>query len=66
MRKKDLARKITSWITLGVFSMQPILTFAAEILPDTSTPISQQPLVMEMRMPHFLQNVSLPRQEPIR
>ena len=54
MRKKDLARKITSWITLGVFSMQPILTFAAEILPDTSAPISQQPLVMETASGHPL------------
>ena len=60
MRKKDLARKITSWITLGVFSMQPILTFAAEILPDTSTPISQQPLVMETASGHPLVQIAPP------
>ena len=60
MRKKDLARKITSWITLGVFSMQPILTFAAEILPDTSAPISQQPLVMETASGHPLVQIAPP------
>ena len=60
MRKKDLARKITSWITLGVFSMQPILTFAAEILPDTSAPISQQPLVMETASGHPLVQITPP------
>ena len=60
MRKKDLARKITSWITLGVFSMQPILTFAAEILPDTSAPISQQPLVMETASAHPLVQIAPP------
>ena len=47
MRKKDLARKITGWITLGIFAVQPSLTFAAEILPDTSAPIGQQPQVLE-------------------
>ena len=60
MRKQDLARKITSWITLGVFSMQPILTFAAEILPDTSAPISQQPLVMETASGHPLVQIAPP------
>ena len=60
MRKKDLARKITSWITLSVFSMQPILTFAAEILPDTSAPISQQPLVMETASGHPLVQIAPP------
>lgn len=60
MRKKDLARKITGWITLGVFSMQPILTFAAEILPDTSAPISQQPLVMETASGHPLVQIAPP------
>jgi len=60
MRKKDLARKITSWITLGVFSMQSILTFAAEILPDTSAPISQQPLVMETASGHPLVQIAPP------
>ena len=60
MRKKDLARKITSWITLGVFSMQPILTLAAEILPDTSAPISQQPLVMETASGHPLVQIAPP------
>ena len=60
MRKKDLARKITSWITLSVFSMQPILTFAAEILPDTSAPISQQPLVMETASGHPLVQITPP------
>ena len=47
MRKKDLARKITGWITLGIFAVQPSLTFAAEILPDTSAPTGQQPQVLE-------------------
>ena len=60
MRKKDLARKITSWITLSVFSMQPILTFAAEILPDISAPISQQPLVMETASGHPLVQIAPP------
>ena len=60
MRKKDLARKITSRITFGVFSMQPILTFAAEILPDTSAPISQQPLVMETASGHPLVQIAPP------
>ena len=47
MTKKDLARKITSWMTLGIFAIHPSLTFAAEILPDTSAPIEHQPQVLE-------------------
>ena len=40
--------------------MQPILTFAAEILPDTSAPISQQPLVMETASGHPLVQIAPP------
>ena len=38
MRKKELVRKITCWMTLGIFSLQPALTFAADIVADASAP----------------------------
>ncbi|WP_315440427.1 hypothetical protein, partial [uncultured Selenomonas sp.] len=47
MRKKDLVRKITCWMTLGIFSLQPALTFAAEIVADASAPEAQRPYVTE-------------------
>ena len=48
MRKKAFVRKITSWITLGVFSMQPVLTFAADIVADPSAPSTQRPTITEV------------------
>ncbi len=47
MRRNDLARKITSWITLGAFSLQPSLSFAADIVADASAPEAQRPYVTE-------------------
>ena len=47
MKKKDLARKITSWLTLGAFSLQPSLSFAADIVADVSAPEAQCPYVTE-------------------
>ena len=47
MRRNDLARKITSWLTLGVFSLQPSLSFAADIVADASAPEAQRPYVTE-------------------
>ena len=47
MRKKELARKITCWMTLGIFSLQPALTFAADIVADASAPEAQRPYVTE-------------------
>ena len=47
MKKHDLARKITCWMTLGIFSLQPALTFAADIVTDASAPEAQRPYVTE-------------------
>ena len=47
MRKKYLVRKITCWMTLGIFSLQPALTFAADIVADASAPEAQRPYVTE-------------------
>ena len=47
MKKHDLARKITCWMTLGIFSLQPALTFAADIVADASAPEAQRPYVTE-------------------
>ena len=47
MRRNDLARKITSWLTLGVFSLQPSLAFAADIVADAAAPEAQRPYVTE-------------------
>ena len=47
MRKKELVRKITCWMTLGIFSLQPALTFAADIVADASAPEAQRPYVTE-------------------
>ena len=47
MRRNDLARKITSWLTLGVFSLQPSLAFAADIVADAPAPEAQRPYVTE-------------------
>ena len=47
VKKKDLARKITSWLTLGAFSLQPSLSFAADIVADASAPEAQCPYVTE-------------------
>ena len=47
MRKKELVRKITCWMTLGIFSLQPALAFAADIVADASAPEAQRPYVTE-------------------
>ena len=47
MKKTELAKRITSCLTLGVFSTQSLLAFAAEILPDNNAPVEERPLVME-------------------
>ncbi len=60
MKKKGLARKITSWLTLGAFSLQPALAFATEILPDSNAPIEERPLVTEMASGNLLVQITTP------
>ena len=47
MRKQELARRITAWVTLGIFTVQPVLVFAEEIVADPSAPDAQRPVVTE-------------------
>ncbi|BEU87584.1 hypothetical protein TAMA11512_10480 [Selenomonas sp. TAMA-11512] len=49
MKKRELTQRITSWITLGIFSIQPPLAFAADppIAADESAPVEHRPLVQE-------------------
>ena len=47
MKKHDLARKITCWLTLGIFTVQPALVFAEDIVADASAPEAQRPYVTE-------------------
>ena len=60
MKKKELARKITSWLTLGTFSLQPALAFATEILPDRNAPIEERPLVTETANGNPLVQITTP------
>ena len=60
MKKKELARKITSWLTLGTFSLQPALAFATEILPDRNAPIEERPLVTETASGNPLVQITTP------
>ena len=60
MKKKELARKITSWLTLGAFSVQPMLAFAEEILPDNNAPIENRPLVTETASGNPLVQITTP------
>lgn len=47
MKKQELARRITAWVTLGIFTVQPVLVFAEEIVADPSAPDAQRPVVTE-------------------
>ncbi|BEU87067.1 hypothetical protein TAMA11512_05310 [Selenomonas sp. TAMA-11512] len=49
MKKREITQRITSWITLGIFSIQPPLAFAADppIAADESAPVEHRPLVQE-------------------
>jgi len=60
VKKKELARKITSWLTLGAFSVQPMLAFAEEILPDNNAPIENRPLVTETASGNPLVQITTP------
>lgn len=60
MKKKELARKITSWLTLSAFSVQPMLAFAEEILPDNNAPINERPLVTETASGNPLVQITAP------
>lgn len=60
MKKKELARKITSWLTLGAFSLQPALAFATEILPDSNAPIEERPLITETASGNPLVQITTP------
>ena len=42
MKKQELARRITAWVTLGIFTVQPVLVFAEEIVADPSAPDAQR------------------------
>lgn len=42
-----LRRKITAWITLGIFLVEPMSALGAPIMPDTKAPAVHQPLVQE-------------------
>ena len=60
MKKKELVRKITSWLTLGAFSVQPMLAFAEEILPDNNAPVAERPLVTETASGNPLVQITTP------
>jgi len=60
VKKKELARKITSWLTLGAFSVQPMLAFAEEILPDNNAPVAERPLVTETASGNPLVQITTP------
>jgi len=60
VKKKELARKITSWLTLGAFSVQPMLAFAEEILPDNNAPVAERPLVTETASGNPLVQITAP------
>ena len=60
MKKKAFARKITSWLTLSTFSLQPALAFATEILPDRNAPIEERPLVTETASGNPLVQITTP------
>ena len=60
MKKKELARKITSWLTFGAFSLQSVFAFAAEILPDSNAPIEERPLVTETASGNPLVQITTP------
>ena len=47
MKKQELARRITAWLTLGIFTVQPVLVFAEDIVADPSAPAAQRPVVTE-------------------
>ena len=47
MKKQELVRRITAWVTLGIFTVQPVLVFAEEIVADPSAPDAQRPVVTE-------------------
>ena len=47
MKKQELARQITAWLTLGIFTVQPVLVFAEDIVADPSAPDAQRPVVTE-------------------
>ena len=47
MKKQELARRITAWVTLGIFTVQPVLVFAEDIVADPSAPDAQRPVVTE-------------------
>jgi len=47
MKKQELARRITAWVTLGIFTVQPVLVFAEEIVADPAAPDAQRPVVTE-------------------
>ena len=47
MKKQELVRRITAWVTLGIFTVQPVLVFAEDIVADPSAPAAQRPVVTE-------------------
>ncbi|MFC2460415.1 MAG: hypothetical protein ACFNQB_04325 [Selenomonas noxia] len=47
MKKQELVRRITAWVTLGIFTVQPVLVFAEDIVADPSAPDAQRPVVTE-------------------
>ncbi|WP_455144359.1 filamentous hemagglutinin N-terminal domain-containing protein, partial [Selenomonas noxia] len=47
MKKQELARQITAWLTLGIFTVQPALVFAEDIVADPAASSAQRPVVTE-------------------
>ena len=47
MKKQELARRITAWVTLGIFTVQPVLVFAEDIVADPAASSAQRPVVTE-------------------
>ncbi|KAF1683025.1 filamentous hemagglutinin N-terminal domain-containing protein, partial [Veillonella sp. R32] len=55
-----LRRKITAWITLGIFLVEPMSALGAPIMPDTKAPAVHQPLVQETANGVPLVNITAP------
>ena len=47
MKKQELAHRITAWLTLGIFTVQPAFVFAEGIVADPAASSVQRPVVTE-------------------
>lgn len=58
--QRDIGKKITAWLTLGLFVVQPVLTLAAPIAADPQAPGKYRPLVQETASGVPLVNITTP------